>query len=68
MNENIGRLKSPYVFLIRSSFFQLMIEFKQPITIKTIVKPNVNGGTILRVVGVKNKHIPYSLIRSVLYI
>lgn len=21
MNENIGRLKSPYVFLIRSSFF-----------------------------------------------
>ncbi len=22
MNENIGRLKSPYVFLIRSSFFQ----------------------------------------------
>ncbi len=22
MNENIGRLKSPYVFLIRSSFFK----------------------------------------------
>ena len=30
MNENIGRLKSPYVFLIRSSFFQLMIEFIIP--------------------------------------
>lgn len=26
MNENIGRLNSPYVFLIRSSFFLLMIE------------------------------------------
>ncbi|WP_337982984.1 Tn7-like element transposition protein TnsE [Lysinibacillus sp. C5.1] len=34
--------------------------FKQPITIKAIVKPNVNGGTILRVVSVKNKHIPYN--------
>lgn len=32
--------------------------FKQPITIKVIVK--ANGGTILRVVSVKNKHIPYS--------
>ncbi len=34
--------------------------FKQPISIKAIVKPNVNGGTILRVVNVKNKHIPYN--------
>lgn len=34
--------------------------FKQPISIKAIVKPNVNGGTILRVVSVKNKHIPYN--------
>lgn len=34
--------------------------FKQPISIKAIVKPNINGGTILRVVSVKNKHIPYN--------
>lgn len=34
--------------------------FKQPITIKVIVKPTNIGGTILRVVGMKNKHIPYS--------
>ena len=34
--------------------------FKQPIMIKAIVKTNKNGGTVLRVVGVKNKHIPYS--------
>lgn len=34
--------------------------FIQPISIKAIVRPNVNGGTILRVVSVKNKHIPYN--------
>lgn len=34
--------------------------FKQSITIKAIVKPNANGGTILRVVSVKNKYIPYN--------
>lgn len=34
--------------------------FKQPISIKAIVKPNINSGTILRVVSVKNKHIPYN--------
>ncbi|GLC89704.1 Tn7-like element transposition protein TnsE [Lysinibacillus piscis] len=34
--------------------------FKQPITIKAVVKPNANGGTVLRVSNVKNKHIPYS--------
>ncbi|WP_230584333.1 hypothetical protein [Lysinibacillus sphaericus] len=33
--------------------------FKQSITIKAIVKPNANGGTILRVISVKNKHISY---------
>ncbi|EON70939.1 Tn7-like element transposition protein TnsE [Lysinibacillus sphaericus] len=33
--------------------------FKQPITIKAIVKPNIKGGTILRVVSVKNKQIFY---------
>lgn len=32
--------------------------FKQAITIKAIVKPNSNGGTILRITGVKNKKIP----------
>ncbi len=31
MNENIGRLKSSYVFLIRSPFFQLIMEFIIPI-------------------------------------
>ncbi|MBG9692111.1 hypothetical protein ABD91_14920 [Lysinibacillus sphaericus] len=34
--------------------------FKQPISIKAIVKPNINSGTILRVVSVKNKYIPYN--------
>ncbi|MER2007752.1 MAG: Tn7-like element transposition protein TnsE [Psychrobacillus sp.] len=34
--------------------------FKQPISIKAIVKSNINSGTILRVVSVKNKHIPYN--------
>ncbi|MDM5250812.1 Tn7-like element transposition protein TnsE [Lysinibacillus sp. G4S2] len=34
--------------------------FRQPITIKAIVKPNSTGGTVIRVVSVKNKRIPYS--------
>lgn len=34
--------------------------FKQPITIKAIVKVTSNGGTILRIKNVKNKQIPYS--------
>lgn len=34
--------------------------FRQPITIKAIVKPNPNGGTVLRVVSVKDKLIPCS--------
>lgn len=34
--------------------------FKQPITIRAVVKPNMNGGTVLRVSNVKNKHILYS--------
>lgn len=34
--------------------------FTQSITIRVIVKPNVSGGTVLRVISVKNKHIPYS--------
>lgn len=34
--------------------------FTQPITIRAIVKPNASGGTVLRVISVKNKHIPYS--------
>lgn len=34
--------------------------FTQPITIRVIVKPNASGGTVLRVISVKNKHIPYS--------
>lgn len=33
--------------------------FRRPITIKAIVKPNANSGTVLRVVSVKNKIIPY---------
>ncbi|WDV06734.1 Tn7-like element transposition protein TnsE [Lysinibacillus irui] len=33
---------------------------RQPITIKAIVKPNATGGTVLRVVSMKNKQIPYS--------
>ncbi|MEC1158168.1 hypothetical protein [Cytobacillus horneckiae] len=34
--------------------------FTKPITIKAIVKPTSNGGTILRITNVKNKQIPYS--------
>ncbi|MEX3748289.1 MULTISPECIES: Tn7-like element transposition protein TnsE [Lysinibacillus] len=34
--------------------------FRQSITMKAIVKPNANGGTVLRVMSVKNKIIPYS--------
>lgn len=34
--------------------------FTKPITIKAIVKPSSNGGTILRITNVKNKQIPYS--------
>ncbi|MFU8648183.1 Tn7-like element transposition protein TnsE [Lysinibacillus sp. RSDA_15] len=33
--------------------------FTQPITIRAIVKPNASGGTVLRVINVKNKHILY---------
>lgn len=33
--------------------------FTQPITIRAIVKPHASGGTVLRVVSVKNKQIPY---------
>lgn len=33
--------------------------FKQPITIKAVVKTSSSGGTILRVKNVKNKKIPY---------
>lgn len=33
--------------------------FTQPITIRAIVKPNASGGTVLRVISVKNKHISY---------
>lgn len=34
--------------------------FRRPITIKAIVKPNVTGGTVLKVVSVKKKIITYS--------
>lgn len=34
--------------------------FTQPLTIRAIVKPNANGGTVLRVISIKNKHIPYN--------
>ncbi|MGE7599600.1 Tn7-like element transposition protein TnsE [Lysinibacillus fusiformis] len=34
--------------------------FSQPITIKAVVKSNATGGTVLRVVSVKNILIPYS--------
>ncbi|MGD7009325.1 Tn7-like element transposition protein TnsE [Metabacillus sp. 84] len=34
--------------------------FPEPITIKAIVKPSLNGGTILRITNVKNKQIPYN--------
>lgn len=34
--------------------------FTQPITIRAIVKPNASGGTVLRVISVKNKHILYN--------
>lgn len=34
--------------------------FKQPISIKAIIKTNTNGGIVLRVISVKNKQIPYS--------
>lgn len=34
--------------------------FTKSITIKAIVKPRSNGGTILRITNVKNKQIPYS--------
>lgn len=33
--------------------------FTQPITIRAIVKPHASGGTVLRVVSVKTKQIPY---------
>lgn len=33
--------------------------FSQPITISAVVKPNSNGGTVLRITKVNNKHIPY---------
>lgn len=33
--------------------------FKQPITIRAIVKPNIAGDTILRIISIKNKKIPY---------
>lgn len=34
--------------------------FTQPITIRAVVKANNSGGTILRIMSVKNKHIPYN--------
>ncbi|WP_404406848.1 Tn7-like element transposition protein TnsE [Jeotgalibacillus malaysiensis] len=34
--------------------------FKQPISIKAIIKTNTSGGIVLRVISVKNKQIPYS--------
>lgn len=33
--------------------------FTKPITIRAIVKPNASGGTVLRVINVKNKQITY---------
>lgn len=37
--------------------------FTQPITIRAIVKPNASAGTVLRVISVKNKRIPYNEIK-----
>jgi len=37
--------------------------FAQPITIRSIVKPNASVGTVLRVISVKNKRIPYNEIK-----
>lgn len=48
-----------YTFNQRSSL-QFDWAFTQPITIRAIVKSNASGGTVLRVISVKNKHIPYS--------
>ncbi|MEC1305427.1 Tn7-like element transposition protein TnsE [Lysinibacillus capsici] len=33
--------------------------FTRPITIRAIIKSNANGGTVLRITKVKNKHISY---------
>ncbi|CAM4411399.1 hypothetical protein PAAL109150_25725 [Paenibacillus alkaliterrae] len=33
--------------------------FKQPIKLKVLVKPNLYGYTILRVLSVTNKHLPF---------
>lgn len=50
-----------YIF-INTGILKFEWLLRQPITIKSIVKPTSNGGTVLRVVSVKNKHIPYSKI------
>ncbi|MGI1820558.1 Tn7-like element transposition protein TnsE [Exiguobacterium sp. TRN 1102] len=47
-----------YTFNNKGSL-QFEWSFTQLITIRAIVKPNASGSTVLRVVSVKNKQIPY---------
>ncbi|MFD2868961.1 Tn7-like element transposition protein TnsE [Kurthia populi] len=47
-----------YMFNHKGSL-QFDWSFTQPITIRAIVRPNASGGTVLRVISVKNKYISY---------
>lgn len=44
----------------REGSLKFVWSFTQPITIRASVKPNASGGTVLRVISVKNKHVPYN--------
>lgn len=60
-NQDLRRIfeKVAYTF-INTGIVKFDWLFTKPITIKAIVKPSSNGGTILRITNVKNKQIPYS--------
>ncbi|MEE6132825.1 Tn7-like element transposition protein TnsE [Priestia sp. GS2] len=60
-NQGLRRIfeNVSYTF-INTGFVKFDWLFSKPITIKAIVKPSSNGGTILRITNVRNKQILYN--------